>query len=67
MSELILFAILLVGLTAALLAWPLWRQRKGAATRAEYDLAVFRDQLAEIERDAERGLLQPKQAEAARL
>ncbi len=67
MSELILFAIPLAGVTAAMLAWPLWRRRKSAATRAEYDLAVFRDQLAEIERDAERGLIAAKQAEAARL
>ena len=67
MSELFLFAIPLAGLAAALLVLPLWRRKRNAATRADYDLAVFRDQLAEIERDAERGLLGAKQAEAARL
>ncbi|MEK7245033.1 MAG: c-type cytochrome biogenesis protein CcmI, partial [Pseudomonadota bacterium] len=67
MSELFLFAIPLTGLAAALLVLPLWRRRTHAATRADFDLAVFRDQLAEIARDAERGLLDAKQAEAARL
>ena len=67
MSELFLFAIPLAGLVAALLVLPLWRRNRNAATRADYDLAVFQDQLAEIERDAERGLLEAKQAEAARL
>jgi cytochrome c-type biogenesis protein CcmH len=67
MSELFLFAIPLAGLAAALLVLPLWRRKKSAATRADFDLAVFRDQLAEIERDAERGLLEAKQVEAARL
>ena len=67
MNDLFLFAIPLTGLVAALLVWPLWRPKTPAATRADFDLAVFRDQLAEIARDAERGLLQPEQAEAARL
>lgn len=67
MSEFFLFAIPLAGLAAALLVLPLWRRKTNAATRADFDLAVFQDQLAEIERDAERGLLEAKQAEAARL
>lgn len=67
MSEFVLFAIPLAVLAAALLVLPLWRRSTRAAKRADFDLAVFRDQLAEIERDAERGLLEPKQAEAARL
>ena len=67
MSEFLLFAIPLAGLTAALLALPLWRRKTTAATRAEFDLAVFKDQLAEIGRHAERGLLDAAQAEAARL
>jgi cytochrome c-type biogenesis protein CcmH len=67
MTEFVLFAILLSAVAAALLAWPLWRRASGGPTRAEFDLAVFRDQLAEIDRDKERGLLDPRQAEAARL
>ncbi|MBF0561363.1 MAG: c-type cytochrome biogenesis protein CcmI [Alphaproteobacteria bacterium] len=35
------------------------------ATRADYDMAVYRDQLAEISHDVERGLLDTSQAEAA--
>ncbi|WP_051013777.1 c-type cytochrome biogenesis protein CcmI [Pararhodospirillum photometricum] len=60
-----------VGLGAAgTLAWPLVRPRRVDAdvpTRAAYDLAVYRDQLSEIERDLASGLLPPDQAEAARL
>ncbi len=53
-------------LVAAILLWPLFRQSATAA-RVEYDLYVYRDQLKEIERDLERGLLDPAQAETARL
>jgi cytochrome c-type biogenesis protein CcmH len=67
MSEMLPFAVPLAVLAAALLVLPLWRRNKKAASRADFDLAVFRDQLAEIGRDAERGLLEPRQAEAARL
>ncbi|MCC7016780.1 MAG: c-type cytochrome biogenesis protein CcmI [Rhodospirillales bacterium] len=67
MTEFVLFAIPLAAVAAALLAWPLWRRAPGGPTRAEFDLAVFRDQLAEIDRDKERGLLDSRQAEAARL
>ncbi|MGH6962051.1 MAG: c-type cytochrome biogenesis protein CcmI, partial [Dongiaceae bacterium] len=35
--------------------------------RASFDLAVYRDQLAELERDLARGVLTPDQAAAARL
>jgi cytochrome c-type biogenesis protein CcmH len=52
-----------------LVLFPLFR-RRGSATppdRVAYDLAVYQDQLAEIDRDIERGLLQPDRAEAARL
>jgi cytochrome c-type biogenesis protein CcmH len=53
-------------LVAALLAWPLFR-RPATAARVEYDLSVYRDQLKEIERDLERGLLDPAQAETTRV
>jgi cytochrome c-type biogenesis protein CcmH len=44
------------------------RHREGAtASRAEYDLVVYRDQLAEVQRDSERGLLTADQLGAARI
>ncbi len=53
---------------ALIIATPLLRagQRLGGSARARYDLAVFRDQLKEIERDQETGLLSPTEAEAAK-
>ncbi len=52
---------------AALLVRPLLVKPAAVVDRAEYDLAVYKDQLAEIDQDGERGLLSPDQAEAARL
>lgn len=64
----ILAAIL--GLMAAgaviALAWPLLRPRADARTRASYDSAIWRDQLAEIARDQDRGLIGTSEAAAAR-
>ncbi|MER8650051.1 c-type cytochrome biogenesis protein CcmI [Mesorhizobium sp. M0586] len=37
-----------------------------APTSSDHDLEVYRDQLAELERDAARGLIQPAEAEEAR-
>ena len=53
---------------ALIVAAPLLRagQRMGGAARARYDLAVFRDQLKEVERDQETGLLSPTEAIAAK-
>ncbi len=50
----------LAGLTLAALAMllaPLFWRRRGAAPRDAYNLAVYRDQLAEVERDLARGVL----------
>ena len=63
--------IVFAGMTAAVIAallWPVVRG-KGARTEAErdaYDRAVFRDQLAELDRDVERGTIGQADAEAAR-
>ena len=65
--EFFLFAVPLAVAAGLLLAVPLWRRGKDHATRADFDVAVFRDQLAEIERDVERGLLAAPEAETARL
>ena len=57
---------LLTALVVGLLVLPLLRPRRPATPRGEYDLVVYRDQLTEVERDAERGLLGGEQAAAAR-
>src|SRR5436190_18987326 len=62
-------AIALIGLTSvalAILLVPLLLRRHADASREAYNLAVYRDQLAEVERDLGRGLLSPEQAEMAR-
>ena len=62
-------AVALFGLTAlalAMLLAPLFLRRSGPASREIYNLAVYRDQLAEVERDVARGVLAPEHAEAAR-
>lgn len=60
-------AVISIGVVM-IVATPLLRagQRMGGAARARYDLAVFRDQLKEIERDQETGLLSPTEADAAK-
>jgi cytochrome c-type biogenesis protein CcmH len=58
---------LLTALAVLALLRPLLAPRGDTATaRAPYDLAVYRDQLAEVERDLARGVLTPEAAEAAR-
>lgn len=59
------FAVMTAVAVVALL-WPLFRQRR-TPERASFELGVYRDQLAEIERDRERGLIAPAEAKAARL
>ncbi|HTT78952.1 MAG TPA: c-type cytochrome biogenesis protein CcmI [Stellaceae bacterium] len=62
-------AIALVTMTSvavAALLLPLLLGRGQPFARDAYNLAVYRDQLAEVERDINRGVLNPEQAEAAR-
>jgi cytochrome c-type biogenesis protein CcmH len=63
------FAMTLLALTVlamALVVAPLlWRQRPAPSSEA-YNLAVYRDQLAEIDRDIERGVLGADDAASAR-
>ncbi len=56
----------LTALAVALLVLPLLRRSGESAPRAAYDLDVYRDQLAEIAREVERGELRAEQAAAAR-
>lgn len=63
------FVILSMALvTAATVALPLLRRARGGnPDSVRPDLAIYRDQLAEVERDQERGLLDSGHAEAVRL
>jgi cytochrome c-type biogenesis protein CcmH len=63
-------ALLLGGLVfAALLplVLPLLQRARPAPKRSDFDCAVYRDQLRELERDAARGLISPAAEEASRL
>jgi len=64
-----LFWIVAAALTAAVvlsLLRPLLRGSRPVAERAPYDLEIYRDQLAEVDRDLARGVIEAAQAEAAR-
>jgi len=61
----IVFAVMTALALAGLIA-PLMRPAAPLGRRLDYDMAVFRDQLDEVGRDVERGLLSPEQAESAR-
>ncbi len=62
----LLFA-LMTGSAVFAVLWPLAFARAKAPAPAEADLAVYRDQLAEIERDHARNLIGKDEAEAARI
>jgi cytochrome c-type biogenesis protein CcmH len=57
---------LLSAVVLALFAWPLVRPRR-TALGGEPDLAVYRDQLGELDREVARGLLPEAEAASARL
>lgn len=61
----IIFTVLTLAVLA-LLILPLLRRPAAAPPRVDYDMVVYRDQLAELERDQERGLLTNDQVDAAR-
>lgn len=61
-----LLAGALTALVVAYLLLPLLRRREAGPSRSAYDQAVYRDQLRELEKDRERGLLPEAEAEAAR-
>jgi cytochrome c-type biogenesis protein CcmH len=60
----ILFAMM-TGAAVMAVLWPLSRRPVGAGG-PDADAAFYRDQIAEIERDLGRGLISPREAEAAR-
>ncbi len=61
------FFALITAAVLALVLWPLLRKSVPTHDRASYDLTVFQDQLKEVERDVERGVLTEDEAGAARL
>jgi cytochrome c-type biogenesis protein CcmH len=62
----IVLIVLLTALSLAALLLPLWRKPSADPARGDFDAKIYRDQLAEIERDLERGLLNDSQAAAVR-
>ena len=67
MSGLIIPAFVVLTTIAVLaVLWPVFR-RPRPVQRERYEIAVYRDQLAEVERDRERGLIPAQEARAARL
>lgn len=61
----VVLALMAAGAVIAL-GWPLLRRVADAPSRAAFDRAVYRDQLTEIARDEERGLIGAEEARAAR-
>lgn len=58
---------LMVAVALAMLLRPMLKSGTKAVARVEYDLAVYKDQLTDIDRDLERRLMSPEQADAARV
>lgn len=65
----VLFVILaaMTVVALALLVPPLLRRHGEVAPRADYDLEIYRDQLRELERDVERGVIGAAERDSARL
>lgn len=62
-----LLAAVMAALVVIALLWPLLRRGNVAGpASAEFDRAVYRDQLTELEQDRRRGLINDSEAEAAR-
>ncbi|HEU6441222.1 MAG TPA: c-type cytochrome biogenesis protein CcmI, partial [Microvirga sp.] len=64
----VIWIILLLMTAAAVMAvlWPLSRHRTLTAEQLDPDTQFYREQIAEIERDRERGVLLDSEAEAAK-
>lgn len=61
----IIAALILLAATVALL-WPMLRRRPAPGDAADFDVEVYRDQLRQIEKDHGDGLIDDREAEAAR-
>ena len=62
-----LIAAVLLAATVAVLLAPLLRRPPSLASRSEHEAAIYRDQLAEVGREFEGGLISRTEAEAAKL
>lgn len=61
-----LLALMLVAAVGAMASRPLWTNAPPAPSRAAHDVAMYRNQLSEVERDLARGALNAEEAEGAR-
>ncbi len=61
----ILLTLMTLG-TALFIAWPFFRSNVDGTNRIDQELAIYKDQLAEVDRDRERGLIGESEADAAR-
>lgn len=60
-------ACAMAALVALLLSRAVWRGAQGVVpTQAQYDIQVYRDQLAEVDRDVARGVIAPEDATRVR-
>ncbi len=62
-----IFIALISVAAAAFLILPLIKKRKDIADRSEYDLAVYRQQLADVDADIARGVMSAEEGESVRL
>ncbi|MEM1276738.1 MAG: c-type cytochrome biogenesis protein CcmI, partial [Pseudomonadota bacterium] len=64
----IFIAIAAIGalVTGLIVVWPMLRSHGEGRARAEFDTALYKDQLAEIDRDLERGTVSKDEAEGAK-
>jgi len=58
--------VLLAG-TLLMISRPFWQRSGDGATRADFDIVVYKDQLQELDRDEARGLISAEEARSARL
>jgi cytochrome c-type biogenesis protein CcmH len=63
----VVVCVVLVALVLAAVSRPLLSGAGGLPARGQYDRAVYRDQLREVDRDVARGVLNADEADAARL
>lgn len=61
-----ILSLAMTAIVALVVLAPVWRGRAGSEPAAAYDLRVYRDQLREVDRDLERGVIQPDDAQRLR-
>ncbi|MDH3336097.1 MAG: c-type cytochrome biogenesis protein CcmI, partial [Rhodospirillaceae bacterium] len=67
MNALWVSATIMTAITIGVLIYPTIRKRAGdGVARSDFDITVYKDQLKEVDRDLDRGLLSPDQASQAR-